>query len=45
MIFQIFIVPALFVIFQALQERIKPMVWEDIENTDAQADLEQYSIE
>ncbi len=45
MIFQIFIVPALFVIFQAIQERIKPMVWEDIDNTDAKADLEQYSIE
>ena len=45
MIFQIFIVPALFVIFQAIQERIKPMTWEDMDNTDAKADLEQYSIE
>jgi HAE1 family hydrophobic/amphiphilic exporter-1 len=43
MIFQIFIVPALFVIFQALQERIKPMTWEDMDNTDAEADLQQYS--
>ena len=43
MIFQIFIVPVLFVVFQYLQEKVKPMVWEDIDNTDAQADIEQYS--
>ena len=43
MICQIFIVPSLFVIFQAIQERIKPMVWEDIDNTDAEPDIEQYS--
>ena len=43
MIFQIFIVPALFVIFQALQERIKPMTWEDMDNPEAEADLQQYS--
>jgi len=43
MICQIFIVPSLFVIFQALQEHIKPMVWEDIDNTDAEPDIEQYS--
>ena len=41
MICQIFVVPALFVIFQFLQEKFKPMVWEDIDN--AEADIEQYS--
>ena len=35
MICQIFIVPALFVIFQYLQEKVKPMEWEDIDNADA----------
>ena len=43
MICQIFIVPSLFVIFQAVQERFRPMVWEDIDNTDAEPDIEQYS--
>lgn len=43
MICQIFIVPALFVIFQYLQEKLTPMTWEDIDNSDAQADIEQYS--
>ena len=43
MIFQLFVVPALFVIFQYLQERITPMVWEDIDNTDAETEIEQYS--
>ena len=43
MICQIFIVPALFVIFQYLQEKIKPMEWEDIDNTDAETEIEQYA--
>ena len=43
-IFQIFIVPALFVIFQYLQEKISPMKWDDLENKEGQADAEQYSI-
>lgn len=43
MICQIFVVPALFVAFQYLQEKIKPMVWEDIDNTDAQTEIEQYA--
>ncbi|MBR2862766.1 MAG: efflux RND transporter permease subunit [Bacteroidaceae bacterium] len=43
MLFQIFLVPALFVIFQYLQEKIKPMEWEDINNSEATADIEQYS--
>ena len=43
MICQIFVVPALFVAFQYLQEKIKPMVWDDIDNTDAQPEIEQYA--
>ena len=43
MICQIFFVPSLFVIFQAIQERFKPMVWEDIDSSDAEPDIEQYS--
>ena len=43
LICQIFIVPALFVIFQYLQEKISPMKWEDIDNSEANADIEQYS--
>lgn len=43
MILQIFIVPALFVVFQYLQEKVKPMEWEDIDNTDAQTEIEQYA--
>lgn len=40
---QIFFVPSLFVIFQSIQERFKPMIWEDIDNSDAEADIEQYT--
>ena len=43
MIFQIFIVPVLFVIFQSLQEKVKPMTWEDIESSEADSDLAQYT--
>ena len=43
MICQIFVVPALFVIFQYLQEKIKPMEWEDIDNSDAETEIEQYA--
>ena len=43
MILQIFIVPALFVAFQYLQEKIKPMEWDDVDNSDATAEIEQYS--
>lgn len=41
---QIFVVPSLFVIFEYLQEKVKPMVWEDIDNSDASGDIAQYSI-
>ena len=43
MILQIFIVPALFVAFQYLQEKIKPMEWEDVDNSDAEPEIEQYT--
>ena len=43
MICQIFVVPALFVIFQYLQEKVKPIEWEDIDNTDAETEIEQYA--
>ncbi len=43
MICQVFIVPALFVIFQYLQEKVSPMTWDDIDNDEADADIEQYS--
>lgn len=42
MICQIFIVPALFVAFQYLQEKIKPMTWHDTDNSDIEVDIEQY---
>lgn len=44
MLLQIFFVPVLFVVFEYLQEKIKPMTWNDIEeNADAKPDIEQYS--
>ena len=43
MILQIFIVPALFVAFQYLQEKFKPMKWEDVDNSDAEPEIEQYT--
>ena len=43
MICQIFIVPALFVAFQYLQEKIKPMEWDDLDNSDMHSEIEQYA--
>ena len=43
MILQICIVPALFVAFQYLQEKVKPMEWEDVDNSDAEPEIEQYT--
>ena len=43
MILQIFIVPALFVAFQYLQEKVKPMEWEDVDNSDAEPEIVQYT--
>lgn len=43
MIFQIFIVPALFVAFQLIQEKITPLKWEDTDNEGIESEIEQYS--
>lgn len=43
MICQIFIVPALFVVFQSIQERFKPLVWNDLDNKDVISEIEQYA--
>ena len=43
MIFQIFIVPVLFVVFQYLQEKVKPLEWDDLDNSDMNAEIEQYA--
>ena len=43
MIFQIFIVPVLFVVFQWLQEKFKPIEWENVDNTEVEPEIEQYT--
>lgn len=43
MICQIFIVPVLFVVFQYLQEKVKPIEWADIDNSDVETEIEQYA--
>ncbi len=43
MICQLFIVPVLFVIFEYLQEKVKPMTWQDTDSSDAESDIAQYS--
>ncbi len=43
MICQIFTVPAMFVAFQYLQERIKPIEWHDTDNTELESEIEQYT--
>ncbi len=40
---QIFVVPTLFVIFQSLQEKFKPMKFEDDINEEVEAELKQYA--
>ena len=42
-ILQIFVVPTLFVIFQSIQEKIRPMKFEDEENAEVAAELAQYA--
>ena len=42
-ILQLFVVPTLFVIFQSLQEKIRPMKFEDEENAEVAAELAQYA--
>lgn len=43
MIFQIFLVPALFVAFQWIQEKFTPMKWADTDNAGIESEIEQYS--
>ena len=43
MVFQLFIVPVLFVVFQYLQEKFKPIEWEDLDNSDMSTEIEQYA--
>lgn len=43
MILQIFIVPALFVAFQIIQEKITPIKWKDTDNEGIESEIEQYS--
>ncbi len=43
MILQVLIVPALFVTFQIIQEKISPLKWEDTDNTGIESEIEQYS--
>ncbi|WP_290091289.1 efflux RND transporter permease subunit [uncultured Muribaculum sp.] len=43
MILQVLIVPALFVAFQIIQEKISPIKWQDTDNTGLQSEIEQYA--
>ena len=43
MILQIFFVPALFITFQIIQEKISPIKWKDTMNDVVEKELEQYS--
>ena len=43
MILQVLVVPALFVIFQSIQERFTPLKWEDTDNDGIESEIEQYS--
>ncbi|MBD5225643.1 MAG: efflux RND transporter permease subunit [Bacteroidales bacterium] len=43
MILQVLFVPALFVVFQLIQEKFTPIKWKDTENTGMESEIEQYS--
>lgn len=43
MILQVLIVPALFVAFQKIQEKIQPLKWKDTDNAEINDQIEQYS--
>ncbi len=45
MILQVLVVPALFVIFQKIQEKITPLKWEDTDNEGIENEIEQYSAQ
>lgn len=44
MVFQVIIVPCLFVIFQSLQEKFSPIKWKDTDNSQMENEIEQYSV-
>ncbi len=44
MILQVLVVPAMFVAFQLIQEKITPPKWKDKDNTGVTSEIEQYSI-
>ncbi len=44
MILQVLVVPAMFVAFQLIQEKISPLKWKDKDNTSITSEIEQYSI-
>ncbi|MDE7135189.1 MAG: efflux RND transporter permease subunit, partial [Muribaculaceae bacterium] len=43
MILQIFFVPALFVVFQLIQEKLSPIKWKDTNNAGIEKEIEQYT--
>lgn len=43
MVFQVLVVPTLFVIFQTIQEKITPIEWKDTDNRELESEIEQYS--
>lgn len=45
MILQVLIVPTLFVIFETLQEKVKPLKWRDKDNSDIEREIQQYTPE
>jgi HAE1 family hydrophobic/amphiphilic exporter-1 len=44
MILQVLIVPAMFIAFQSLQEKISPIKWQDKDNSKLSSEIEQYAI-
>lgn len=43
MVLQVLIVPALFVAFQLIQEKISPMKWKDTDNAGIESEIEQFA--
>ncbi len=41
-IFQVFVVPVLFIVFEYLQEKVKPLKWDDTKSDEVAPELEQY---
>jgi len=45
MVLQVLVVPSLFVIFETIQEKFKPLKWSDTDNSELQREVAQYSPE